>query len=101
VPVPRASTDRFGDRVGDCLRHRPGHPEALPGWLRAQRVAARALVAGTGSGVGQSTRMAQEAGHDGLRRMKRTAGAPAPADAALAGQGEPDYDARVFIGTLD
>ena len=64
MPVPRAPTERFGDRVGDYLRYRPGYPGALPGWLHAQGAAADALVADIGAGTGQSARMWLDAGHD-------------------------------------
>ena len=60
---PRDPTERFGDRVEDYLRHRPGYPAALPVWLHAQGVAAEARVADIGAGTGQATRMWLEAGH--------------------------------------
>ena len=96
MPVPRAPTDRFGDRVGDRLRHRPGYPEALPGWLHAHGVPARALVAGTDIVAGRSARMGQDAGHGRRHPVSDTGRA-----AGMAGRVVPDYATRAFIGTLD
>lgn len=50
-------TERFGDRVDDYRRHRPGYPPALTAWLIAEAgLAAGDPVADLGSGTGLLSR---------------------------------------------
>lgn len=61
--IARDPAERFGDRVTDYERHRPGYPTALiehlraRGWLRPQ-----AIVADVGSGTGISSALFLDAG---------------------------------------
>lgn len=56
--TPRDPTKRFGDRVDDYVRHRPGYPPALVAHLRAGGwLPPRAVVADIGAGTGISSAM--------------------------------------------
>lgn len=60
-----APTERFSNRVGDYVRHRPGYPPGLVAWLRDdQGIGADQRVVDIGAGTGISTRMWRQAGHD-------------------------------------
>ena len=60
-----APTERFSNRVGDYVRHRPGYPAGLVAWLHeAQGIDAGQSVADIGAGTGISTRMWRDAGHE-------------------------------------
>lgn len=61
--APRDPTARFGDRVDDYVRHRPGYPTALVAHLRAGGwLPLRARVADIGAGTGISSAMFLDAG---------------------------------------
>lgn len=60
-----APTERFSNRVGDYVRHRPGYPAGLVAWLHGtQGIDAGLQVADVGAGTGISTRMWHGAGHE-------------------------------------
>ncbi len=92
-----APTERFSNRVGDYVRHRPGYPEALVAWLRqSQGVDAGWRVADVGAGTGISTRMWRDAGHpvvavepnDAMREAGSAAMVGAPGVRWVAGTAE-------------
>lgn len=52
----RDPTERFGDRVADYVRYRPGYPAALVAYLRARGwLQPRTVVADVGAGTGLSS----------------------------------------------
>ncbi len=54
----RDATTRFGDRVDEYVRHRPGYPPALVDCLRSEcGLASGSLVADIGSGTGKLTEL--------------------------------------------
>lgn len=92
-----APTERFSSRVGDYVRHRPGYPEALVGWLRqSQGIDAGWRVADIGAGTGIATRMWLEAGH-GVVAVEPNEAMRAAGAAALAGEPR----ARWIAGTAE
>ncbi len=59
----RDATTRFGDRVDDYVRHRPGYPPALADCLRKEcGLGSGTLVADVGSGTGKLTELLLAAG---------------------------------------
>jgi len=63
-PQPRLPTRRFSDRVEFYVRSRPGYPQALTDFLRAQLgLTPERVVADIGSGTGLLTRMLLEMGN--------------------------------------
>lgn len=82
---PRASTERFSDRVADYVRYRPGYPSALAGLLmRETGLSPGDAVADVGAGTGILTRALLAAGL-WVRAVEPNAAMRAAADAALAG----------------
>lgn len=62
-PARYRPTERFGDRVADYARARPGYPAALSAWLiDSSGLKPGATVADLGSGTGLFTRVLLEAG---------------------------------------
>ena len=66
MPAPPAASDptvRFGDRVEDYVRYRPGYPIALTEYLRAHAgLDATSVVADIGAGTGISSELFLDAG---------------------------------------
>lgn len=90
-------TRRFGDRVDDYLRWRPGYPDAVPDVLReAGILPAGAIVADLGSGTGLLAKVFLDAGHevvgiepnDAMRRAGERALAGRAAFRSVAGRAE-------------
>jgi len=64
-PASRDPTERFGDRVDDYVRYRPGYPAALIDHLRERGwLPAGSVVADIGAGTGISSALFLDAGCD-------------------------------------
>lgn len=84
--VPRASTERFSDRVADYVRYRPGYPLELVGLLMQEAgLVPGNPVADVGAGTGILTRLLLSSGLR-VRAVEPNAAMRAAADAALSGQ---------------
>lgn len=83
--MPRASTERFSDRVADYVRYRPGYPPQLPGLLMEHAgLVPGNPVADVGAGTGILTRALLSCGLR-VRAVEPNAAMRAAADVALSG----------------
>lgn len=91
-PARYRPTERFGDRVADYARARPGYPPALTRWLLAETgLAPGAVAADLGSGTGLFTRELLAAG---LRVVGVEPNAPMRAEAERAFAGFPGFTSQ-------
>ena len=95
--VSRDPTTRFGDRVADYVRYRPGYPPALAAYLRTHGWLPRsAHVADVGAGTGLSSALFLDAGctvdavepDAGMRAAAEQALGARPGFRAVAGRAE-------------